>query len=117
MNGVTVKTCTLAPRNVQGVDQVTIGIVMPRQVVGFVVRQPQSKVSVKYRPCGRGAPVGIPTVSPGCVTDPASAVETPMHIDSTTAVATFTTLFRIFASDHGSRWARDEQHYGSTVAY
>src|ERR1700761_4509646 len=99
MNGVTVKTCTLAPRNVQGVDQVTIGIVMPRQVVGFVVRQPQSTVSVKYRPSGRGAPVGIPTVSPGCVTDPARAAETPMHIDSTPAAVTLVNLLCIFASD------------------
>src|ERR1700743_3027291 len=103
MNGVTVKTCTLAPRNVQGVDQVTIGIVMPRQVVGFVVRQPQSKVSVKYRPCGRGAPVGIPTVSPGCVTDPARAEEVHIQTDSTPAAATLINLLCIFVPRWRSR--------------
>jgi hypothetical protein len=47
------------------VDQVTTGIVMPRQLVGLVFRQPQSAVLAKYRPCGRGVPEGMPTNSPG----------------------------------------------------
>src|ERR1700732_1235173 len=98
MNGVTVKTCTLAPRNVQGVDQVTIGIVMPRQVVGFVVRQPQSTVFSKYRPSGSGAPVGIPTVSPGWVTDPAIAVETFIHIVRAPGATNLTNRLRILPS-------------------
>src|ERR1700753_268119 len=92
MIGVTVKACTLAPRNVHGVDQATIGIVMPRQLVGVEFRQPQSAVLKKYRPCGRGAPSESPTVSPGCVTDPASAVDIPIHTDSAPAVAAIVNL-------------------------
>src|ERR1700741_3809337 len=82
IKGVTEKNWTRAPRSVQGVDQVTIGIVIPRQLAGLVFRQPQSAVLVKYRPCGRGAPAERPTVSPGWVTDPASAVDIPRHMDS-----------------------------------
>jgi hypothetical protein len=93
----TVRNCTLAPRNVQGVDQVRTGIVMPRQVVGLALRQPQSTVLAKYRPCGRGAPAGAPTVSPGCVTDAARAVGIPMHIDSALAADTLINLLCIFA--------------------
>jgi hypothetical protein len=61
ITGVTEKNCTLPPRNVQGVDQVTTGIVMPRQLVGLEFRQPQSAVLAKYRPGGRGAPEGKPS--------------------------------------------------------
>jgi hypothetical protein len=77
---------------------------MPKQVFGVaVVLQPQSAVLVKYKPSGRGAPVGIPTVSPGCVTDPARAAGTSMHIDSAPATATLIKLVRIFTPDVGSR--------------
>jgi hypothetical protein len=40
---------------------------------GLVFRQPQSTVLMAYQPGGSGAPVFSPTVSPGCVTDPARA--------------------------------------------
>src|ERR1700757_2726626 len=95
ITGVTEKNCTLAPRNVQGVDQVTIGIVMPRQLLGSVLRQPQSAVLAKYRPCGRGPPPAMPTVSPGCGTAPATAVPIPIHINSAPAAATVSNLLGI----------------------
>jgi hypothetical protein len=69
ITGVTVKNCTLAPSNVRGVDQLAMGIVMPRQLAGVEFRQPRSAVLRKYRPSGIGAPTAMPTVSPGCVTD------------------------------------------------
>jgi hypothetical protein len=56
-------------------------------------------VLVKYSPCGSGVPVGMPTVSPGCVTDPAKAIDIPIHVDSTPAVVTLINLLRILASD------------------
>jgi hypothetical protein len=95
IKGVTEKNYTLAPRSVQGVDQVTIGIVMPRQLVGLVFRQPQSAVLAKYRPCGRGAPAGSPTVSPGCVTDPARAAEISVHVHSAPPAAAAVSLLFI----------------------
>jgi hypothetical protein len=73
--GVTEKNCTLAPGIVQGVDQVTTGIVMPRQLTGLVFRQLQPAVLA-------GSPAGKPTVSPGCVTDEAWAMDISTHIDS-----------------------------------
>jgi hypothetical protein len=97
ITGVTEKNCTLPPRNVQGVDQVTTGIVMPRQLVGVELRQPQSAVLAKYRPGGRGVPEGRPTNSPGWVTDAARADEVPIQIDSAPAAATLINLLCIFA--------------------
>jgi hypothetical protein len=97
---------SLAPRNVQGVDHVTTGIVIPRQLVGVEFRHSQSAVLAKYRPSGRGAPAGAPTVSPGCVSEAARAAEMHIHIDSAAAAATFIELLRIFASDGGSRCVR-----------
>src|SRR5277367_464624 len=99
IHGVTEKNCTLAPRIVQGVDQVTTGIVMPRQLTGLVFRQPQSAVLATYRPSGRGSPAGRPTVSPGCVTDEAWAIGISTHSDSAPAAATLIQLSCIWAPD------------------
>jgi hypothetical protein len=48
-------------------------------------------------------------VSPGCVTDPAKAIEISIHIDSTPAVIPFVNLLGILASDAGSPAVRGEQ--------
>src|SRR5262249_2025308 len=62
--------------------------------VGVVFLQPQSTVLMAYQPGGSGAPVFSPTVSPGCVTDPARA-GTAVQSDRAPAAANFVHLLFI----------------------
>src|SRR5215831_6077041 len=72
--GHAASNCTLPPKIVHGVDHATTGMVRPVHVCcGLVFRQPQSTVLMAYQPGGSGAPAFSPTVSPGCVTEPARA--------------------------------------------
>src|SRR6516225_5463264 len=87
--------CTLPPKIVHGVDQATTGIVSPVHVCcGVVFRQPQSTVLMAYQPGASGVPVFSPTVSPGCVTDPARAGAAAQS-DRKAAVANFVSLLFI----------------------
>src|SRR5262249_254436 len=61
---------------------------------GVVFRQPQSTVLMAYQPGGSGAPVFSPTVSPGCVTEPARAW-TAVQSDRAPAAANFVNLLFI----------------------
>src|SRR5262245_26301507 len=70
-------------------------MVRPEHVCcGLVLRQPQSTVLMAYQPGGSGAPAFSPTVSPGCVTDPARA-GTAVQSDRTPAAANFVNLLFI----------------------
>ena len=72
--GHAASNCALPPKIVHGVDHATTGIVRPVHVCcGVVFRQPQSTVLMAYQPGASGVPVFSPTVSPGCVTEPARA--------------------------------------------
>src|SRR6516162_6519764 len=72
--GHAASNCTLPPKIVHGVDHATTGMVRPVHVCcGVVFRQPQSTVLMAYQPGASGVPVFSPTVSPGCVTEPARA--------------------------------------------
>jgi hypothetical protein len=119
ITGVTVKNCTLAPRIVQGVDQLTTGIVMPRQLPGVELRHPQSAVFAKYTPWGSGIPDGRPTNSPGWVTDAAHAVDVAMKDVPMKAVvaAKLTKLLRIFASEEGLHESDGEQQCYPATAH
>src|SRR5262245_47936907 len=67
-------------------------MVRPEHVCcGLVLRQPQSTVLMAYQPGGSGAPAFSPTVSPGCVTEPARA-GTAVQSDRTPAPANFVNL-------------------------
>src|SRR5215510_9058586 len=76
-----------------GVAQAMTGMVTPT-AVSTLLRLPQSVVLTKYRPSGSGAPTARPTVSPGCVTEPARA-EVAVQSDSTPAAANFANLLNI----------------------
>src|SRR6516164_1512013 len=93
--GHAASNCTLPPKIVHGVDQATTGIVSPVHVCcGVVFRQPQSTVLMAYQPGASGVPVFSPTVSPGCVTDPARA-GAAVQSDRKPAVANFVHLLPI----------------------
>jgi hypothetical protein len=62
--------------------------------VSTPLRLPQSVVLTKYRPSGSGAPTARPTVSPGWVTEPASA-EVVMPNDSALTVISFVNMLVI----------------------
>src|SRR6516162_4312154 len=64
--------------------------------VGVVFLQPQSTVLMAYQPGASGVPVFSPTVSPGCVTDPARA-GAAAHSDRKAAVANFVSLLFMLA--------------------
>src|SRR5215831_2647137 len=73
-------------------------MVRPEHVCcGLVLRQPQSTVLMAYQPGGSGAPAFSPTVSPGCVTEPARA-GTAVQSDRAPAAANFVHLLFICAS-------------------
>src|SRR5262245_62236191 len=61
---------------------------------GLCSMQPQSTVLMAYQPGASGAPVFSPTVSPGCVTDPARA-GTAVQSDRAPAAANFVHLLFI----------------------
>src|SRR5215510_13119615 len=61
---------------------------------GLVFLQPQSTVLMAYQPGGSGAPAFSPTVSPGCVTEPARA-GAAVQSDRTPAAANFVNLLFI----------------------
>src|SRR5262249_21200183 len=63
---------------------------------GLTFRQPQSTVLMAYQPGGSGAPAFSPTVSPGCVTDPARA-GAAVQSDRKAAVANFVSLLFMLA--------------------
>src|SRR5215510_665824 len=63
---------------------------------GLVFRQPQSTVLMAYQPGASGAPAFSPTVSPGCVTEPARA-GTAVQSDRTPAAANFVNLLFMLA--------------------
>src|SRR6478672_6717847 len=87
--------CTLPPKIVHGVDHATTGMVRPVHVCcGVVFRQPQSTVLMAYQPGASGVPVFSPTVSPGCVTEPARAGAT-VQSDRTPTAANFVNLLFI----------------------
>src|SRR5215813_13798452 len=93
--GHAASNCTLPPKIVHGVDHATTGMVRPVHVCcGVVFRQPQSTVLMAYQPGASGVPVFSPTVSPGCVTDPARA-EAAVQSDRKPAVANFVSLLFI----------------------
>src|SRR5215510_14851281 len=77
-----------------GVAQAMTGMVTPR-AVSTSLRLPQFVVLTKYRPSGSGAPTARPTVSPGCVTEPARA-EAAVQSDNTPAAANFINLLLIW---------------------
>src|SRR5215475_1240336 len=62
--------------------------------VGVVFLQPQSTVLMAYQPGGSGAPALSPTVSPGCVTEPAKA-GAAVQSDRAPAAANFVHLLFI----------------------
>src|SRR5713101_4336673 len=94
----TTNNCSLAPNIVHGVDQAKTGISMPTHVLsGLVFRQPQFALFAKYKPGGAGAPDGAPTVSPGCVTEPAS-VEPAVQSKRAPANAKFIRLLLVLFS-------------------
>src|SRR6516162_8221588 len=95
--GHAASNCTLPPKIVHGVDQATTGMVRPVHVcVGVVFLQPQSTVLMAYQPGASGVPVFSPTVSPGCVTDPARA-GAAVQSDRKAAVANFVSLLFMLA--------------------
>src|SRR5215469_5338662 len=93
--GHAASNCTLPPKIVHGVDQATTGMVRPEHVCcGVVFLQPQSTVLMAYQPGASGVPAFSPTVSPGCVTEPARA-GTAVQSDRTPAAAKFVHLLLI----------------------
>src|SRR5262245_33638089 len=64
---------------------------------GVVFRQPQSTVLMAYQPGASGVPAFSPTVSPGCVTEPARA-GAAVQSDRTPAAANFVNLLFICIS-------------------
>src|SRR5262245_66029672 len=61
---------------------------------GWCSLQPQSTVLMAYQPGASGVPAFSPTVSPGCVTEPARA-GTAVQSDRTPAAANFVNLLFI----------------------
>src|SRR5262249_27907212 len=61
---------------------------------GVVFLQPQSTVLMAYQPGASGVPAFSPTVSPGCVTEPARA-GAAVQSDRTPAAASFVNLLFI----------------------
>src|SRR5215472_4554237 len=93
--GHAASNCTLPPKIVHGVDQATTGMVRPEHVCcGVVFLQPQSTVLMAYQPGASGVPAFSPTVSPGCVTEPARA-GAAVQSDRTPAAANFVHLLFI----------------------
>src|SRR5262249_51604084 len=93
--GHAASNCTLPPKIVHGVDHATTGMVRPVHVCcGVVFRQPQSTVLMAYQPGASGVPVFSPTVSPGCVTEPARA-GAAVQSDRKPAVTNFVPLLFI----------------------
>src|SRR6516225_8326763 len=87
--------CTLPPTIVHGVDQATTGIVSPVHVCcGVVFLATPIDGMMAYQPGASGVPVFSPTVSPGCVTEPARA-GAAVQSDRTPAAANFVNLLFI----------------------